>query len=110
MITLNIIRKTIQITGSSLVAGALSLLVMAGSEPPDWRIEPENRLNDRVNRRGQIVLSADVVDLMGKDGVKLGVAQPLSESHRPDDSGLEHADDAGLARGLRESQPHTIAN
>src|SRR5213078_3160391 len=48
-----------------LVAGALALVEQAGADPPDQRMEPEDRFGSHVQRGPEIVTAADVAVLVG---------------------------------------------
>src|SRR5215831_12897711 len=60
------------------VAGPFTLVDKPLSEPPDSRMEPEQRLNETVRRRPQIVAAANMHEFMRDDRFELRVIQVVA--------------------------------
>ena len=80
------------------VAGPLALLDHPGADPPDHRVEPEQRLHQHMQRGGEVVAAAQVAAFVRHDGLDLGPGQMLeqrrgNQQHRTPDahqSRLQH--------------------
>ena len=64
-------------------------------------MEPEQRLDDHVDRRGQIVAAADMRDFVRENRLDLVFAQLFGDRFRPHENRPQNAEDAGLERGVR---------
>ena len=86
------------------VAGALALVDEPRADPPHQRMKPEHRLHDHVQRRGEIVATANVRELVREDRFDLLVAQTLADAARPQQDRPQDAEDARLERGARRHE------
>ena len=65
------------------VAGTLALVDQPRANPPDQRIEPEQRLDKHMDERGQVVAPPNVAHLVGHDRLDVRVIQMASDFNRP---------------------------
>ena len=65
------------------VAGALALVDEPRADPPHQRVKPEQRLDDHVHRRGEIVATANVHDFVRENGLHLALVQMIGDASRP---------------------------
>src|ERR1700677_5337146 len=59
-------------------------------------MEPEDRFNEAMKRRDQVIVAADVFKLMRHDGCNVCIIQPLRKTSRPNENRPHKAEDAGL--------------
>jgi hypothetical protein len=62
------------------IASEFALFGQSLSNPPQGRVEPKQCLNNHVDRKGEIVASTDVTQLMRDDGVKLRLSKMFAET------------------------------
>ena len=79
-----------------LVARAFPLVDEPRTEPPDQRMEPEDRLNGHVNGRRQVVATTHMRELVPQDGFDLPVGQVAADASGPHEHRLQNAEHAGL--------------
>src|SRR5947207_12601969 len=82
-----------------LVARALALVDEPRADPPDDRMEPEQRLHGRLDRGDEVVAASHVRDLVRQDGEELLVAQVRFDRARPEQYGTEDAEGSRLEAG-----------
>ena len=66
------------------IAGALALVDEARAEPPDERIEPEDRFDQHVQCGVEIVTAADMPDLMRENRFQVRVFQVRGDASGPE--------------------------
>jgi hypothetical protein len=79
-----------------LVARTFALVDKTRADPPHERVEPEERLDDHVDRGGQVVAPANVAELVSQDRVELGGGETLEDRGRQKKDGAEESDHPGL--------------
>ncbi len=89
-----------------LVAGPLALLDQPGADPPDQRVEPEQRLHQHVDRRGEVVAAAEVAGFVRHQGVDVGRGQVIQQGDRNQQHGPPEADEARLPHPRRGQHGH----
>src|SRR5690348_83252 len=62
------------------VAGLFALFNETRADPPDKRMEPENRFDDQMNRSEEIVATTDMAEFVRENGFQLRRRQPLCNS------------------------------
>src|SRR5580704_14173554 len=88
----------------SFVARAFTLFHQARSQPPNQRVKPEDRLNQHVYRRYQIVSTTYVAKLVRENGIQVGISEVFRDSFGPDQNGPSNPENPWLERCPRPSQ------
>ena len=93
-----------------VVAAVLPLDADAIRDPGDGRMIEEHRLHDVLHEVDQVIMSANMNQFVGENGLELGGAQSGDQSGRHEHHGLEPADHHRDCGRRREHEPHRIRN
>ena len=75
-----------------VVAAVLALLADAPRDPPDGRMEEQQRFGDRLQQVDRVIAAADVRELVSEERFDLGGGHVRHRGERQDDQGLQPAD------------------
>jgi hypothetical protein len=76
------------------IACPLPLVDEPRADPPCQRMEPEDGLHSHVDGRGQVVLAADMAELVRKNRIQLGLVEPLRNAFRQQQDRPQNSADA----------------
>jgi hypothetical protein len=82
------------------VTGTFALESESRAYPPDHRMKPEQDFHHDVHQRTQIVLAADVTDLVCEDRVELGIGKAFRQPEGPQEPRAEDTSDGGFAAAV----------
>jgi hypothetical protein len=71
------------------VAGSLAFFDEPRSDPPDQRVEPEDRFDDHVNRCVEIVPAFDVAEFVRENRLQFGWCEAFDDSFGQEESGAQ---------------------
>ena len=78
------------------VTRAFPLIQQPGADPPHQRMEPKDGLHEHMNRRGQVVVTANMAQFMRHDGFQFRVREMLLQVRRQQQHRTPTSDDGGL--------------
>jgi hypothetical protein len=93
-----------------LVARLLPRGDQTRADPPHHRVEPEERLDQHVDRCGEVVATTHVTDLMPDHRGKLVGGQVRIDPHRQENDRLPETNDAGFERGGRDANLNVVGH
>jgi hypothetical protein len=83
------------------VTSALPLPDHPLPNPPDQRVEPEDRFHDHLDGGGEVIPVSEVAKLMCDDGLQLRRRQPLEDAFRQQQDGTEDPENTRLKESRR---------
>ena len=78
------------------IASALAFLHQPRTHPPNQWVKPEDRLDKHVERRREVVATANVTQLVGQDGFQLRRRETFLETRGHEQYRTPESDDARL--------------
>jgi hypothetical protein len=85
-----------------LVAGTLALVAQLASDEPHQRMEPEQRGDEVMDMRLEIVVPRDVFAFVGEHRVELRLRQPPEQRGRQQHHRTKHARHGRFDVGIRD--------
>ena len=98
-----VVRAIVSVVEHALVAGALAFLEHLPAYPPHCGMKPEQRLDEPVNVRLEIVAPLDVFELVCEHGVHLRLGQSPEQRGRQQHHRTKNARHGRLYVGIRDA-------
>src|SRR4029077_6417134 len=90
---IGIVARTAALRDDRFIAGEFTLFEQSRADPPDQRVEPEDRFDKHVDRSKEVVAAADMPELVCDGGVELLRREVLFDPGRQQEDGFPDTED-----------------